>query len=232
VTDTMMLLSWGFWSPLLSGLWITMKLSLVTLLIGTAVGFICGVIRALRVWAVAPLIGLIVHLVRGTPFVVQLYIAYFVLPGTGLAVLQMDAYTAAVVALSLYAATYVAEITRGAMENVPEDQIDAALALGLSLPQRLALIVLPQAARLMIPPLGGLYVVIVKSTSIVSVVGIAELVRAGEMLALRNPRELLLIHGAVALLYFAYCFPLLRLVAFTERRYGPRSSPSADRQTV
>ncbi|MGL4440936.1 MAG: amino acid ABC transporter permease [Bosea sp. (in: a-proteobacteria)] len=221
-----LLQSWWFWSPLLMGLWMTLKLSLVTLLIGSLLGFVLGVIRALHVPIMAPAIGLIIHLVRGTPFLVQLYIAYFVLPRTGLGILQMEAQMAAILALSLYAATYVAEITRGAMESVPESQVEAAMAMGLNLPQRLALVVLPQAARLMIPPLGGLYVVMVKSTSIVSVVGISELVRAGEMLALRHPRELLLIHGVVALLYFAYCFPLLRLVALAEKRFG--RLPSAD----
>ncbi|RVP19065.1 amino acid ABC transporter permease [Sinorhizobium meliloti] len=205
---------------LLRGLATTFVLSLVTLLFGTVLGFVFGILRALRVRVLGPAIGLLIHVVRGTPFLVQLYIVYFVLPDTGLRVFDFDAYTAAVLALSIYTSTYAAEITRGAMEAVPVGQTDAAKALGLSLPQRLLLVILPQARLLMIPPLGGLYVVIVKSTSIVSVVGIGELVRAGDSLALRAPQHLLVIYGAVALLYFAYCFPLLRLVRWLEQRSG------------
>ena len=205
---------------LLSGLWVTVFLSASTLVLGTIVGFLLGVARALRVPGLASAIGGLVHVVRGTPFLVQLYVVYFVLPRTGIGIFSFDAHTAAILALSLYTATYAAEITRGAIEAVPQNQIDAGKALGLSLPQRLLLVVLPQALKLMIPPLGGLYVVIIKSTSIVSIVGIAELVRAGETLAFRAPQHLLLIYATVAALYFSYCYPLLRLVRWLEARFG------------
>jgi polar amino acid transport system permease protein len=213
------------WQALLSGLAMTVLLSLVTLVLGSIAGFVLGVVRALGVPVAGTAIGLLIHVVRGTPFLVQLYVVYFVLPRTGISLFAFDAMTAAILALSLYTATYAAEITRGAMEAVPDSQLDAGKALCLSLPQRLVLIVLPQALKLMIPPLGGLYVVIIKSTSIVSVVGIAELVRAGETLALRSPQHLLLIYGAVAGLYFLYCYPLLRLVRWLEVRYG-RAEPA------
>ncbi|WP_413993289.1 amino acid ABC transporter permease [Labrys okinawensis] len=205
---------------LLSGLAATIALSLVTLFIGTVLGFFFGIARALRIRILAEAIGLLIHVVRGTPFLVQLYIVYFVLPRTGLSIFDMSAATAAVIALSIYTSTYAAEITRSAMEAVPLGQIEAAKALGLTLRQRLSLVVLPQARRLMVPPLGGLYVIIVKSTSIVSVVGIGELVRAGDVIAMRAPRDLFFVYGAVALLYFAYCFPLLRLARWLELRSG------------
>jgi polar amino acid transport system permease protein len=81
-------------------------------------------------------------------------------------------------------------------------------------------VVLPQALKLMIPPMGGIYVIIIKGTSIVSVIGIAELVRAGEHASLRHPKELMLIYGLTALMYFAYCYPVLRFARWAENKYG------------
>ncbi len=81
-------------------------------------------------------------------------------------------------------------------------------------------VVLPQAAKLMIPPMGGIYVIIIKGTSIVSVIGIAELVRAGEHATQRHPREFMVIFGLVALTYFAYCYPVLRLARWAEEKLG------------
>jgi polar amino acid transport system permease protein len=80
--------------------------------------------------------------------------------------------------------------------------------------------VLPQALKLMIPPMGGIYVIIIKGTSIVSVIGISELVRAGEHATQRHPSELMLIYGMVALMYFIYCYPVLRLAAWAESKLG------------
>ncbi len=87
-------------------------------------------------------------------------------------------------------------------------------------------VVLPQAVKLMIPPMGGVYVIIIKGTSIVSVIGIAELVRAGEHATQRHPRELMVIYGMTALLYFAYCYPVLRLARWAEDRFGSVRLPS------
>jgi polar amino acid transport system permease protein len=90
----------------------------------------------------------------------------------------------------------------------------------MSAVQNLWHIVLPQAVKLMIPPMGGVYVIIIKGTSIVSVVGISELVRAGEHAAQRHPSDLMLIYGMVALMYFVYCYPVLRLASWAENRLG------------
>ncbi len=81
-------------------------------------------------------------------------------------------------------------------------------------------VVLPQAVKLMIPPMGGVYVIVIKDTSIVSVIGIAVLVRAGEHATQRHPRELMVIYGMTALLYFAYCDPVLRMARWAESKFG------------
>ena len=81
-------------------------------------------------------------------------------------------------------------------------------------------VVLPQAVKLMIPPMGGVYVIIIKGTSIVSVIRIAELVRVGEHAALRHPSALMAIYGMTALMYFVYCYPVLRLARWAEDKLG------------
>ena len=211
---------------LLEGLWMTFKISLIPTLVGSLLGFIVGMLRTVGGWLVSFTLGIYIHALRGTPFIVHLYVIYFVLPSTGIAVLQLEAFPAAVIALSLYTSTYVAEIVRSAIEAVPRGQGEAARSTGMTAWQSMRYVVLPQALKMMIPPMGGIYVIIIKGTSIVSVIGIAELVRAGEHATQRHPRELMVIYGMTALLYFAYCYPVLRIARWAETKFGSVRLPS------
>ena len=205
---------------LLEGLLMTIKISLITIICGSMLGFVVGMVRMVGGWAVSATLGLYIHALRGTPFLVHLYLIYFVLPATGISWLQLEAFPAAVIALSLYTSTYVSEIVRAAIEAVPRGQTEAARSTGMTALQCMWHVVLPQAVKMMIPPMGGIYVIIIKGTSIVSVIGIAELVRAGEHATQRHPRELMLIYGMTALMYFAYCYPVLRLARWAETKFG------------
>ncbi len=205
---------------LLDGLWMTIKISLITIICGSIVGFVVGMLRTVGGRPVSATLGLYIHALRGTPFLVHLYVIYFVLPATGILWLQFEAFPAAVIALSLYTSTYVAEIVRSAIQAVPRGQSEAARSTGMTALQSMWHVVLPQALKLMIPPMGGVYVIIIKGTSIVSVIGISELVRAGEHATQRHPRDLMLIYGLTALMYFAYCYPVLRIARWAESRFG------------
>jgi polar amino acid transport system permease protein len=205
---------------LIDGLWVTIQISLITIMCGSMIGFVLGMIRTVGGRVISFITGIYVHALRGTPFLVHLYVIYFVLPTTGISWLQLEAFPAAVIALSMYTSTYVAEIVRAAIEAVPKGQAEAARSTGMTAFQSMWYVVLPQALKLMIPPMGGIYVIIIKGTSIVSVIGIAELVRAGEHASLRHPKELMLIYGLTALMYFAYCYPVLRFARWAENKYG------------
>ena len=211
---------------LLDGLWMTFKISLITILCGSLLGCVVGILRTVGGRLVSATLGLYIHALRGTPFLVHLYVIYFVLPATGISWLQLEAFPAAVIALSLYTSTYVSEIVRAAIEAVPRGQSEAARSTGMTTLQCLWHVVLPQALKLMIPPMGGIYVIIIKGTSIVSVIGIAELVRAGEHATQRHPRELMVIYGMTALMYFAYCYPVLRIARWAETKFGSVRLPS------
>lgn len=205
---------------LLAGLWMTFIISIITIFFGSILGAVIGLLRTLNYRVINIPLGAYIHTLRGTPFLIHLYIVYFLLPATGISWLQLDAFTAAVIALSLYTSTYVAEIVRSAIQAVPRGQSEAARSTGMNALQAMWYVILPQALKLMIPPMGGVYVIIIKGTSIVSVIGITELVRAGEEATQRNPRELMLIYGMTALLYFAYCYPVLRLARWAEGKFG------------
>ncbi len=205
---------------LLKGLWLTFKISLWSIALGSFLGFIVGVIRTSQLKILNAALGIYIHCLRGTPFLIQLYLIYFVLPATGVEWLKFEAIPAAVIALSLYTSTYVAEIVRSSIEAVPKGQVEAARALGMSKWQTLGHVILPQAVKMMIPPMAGVYVIVIKGTSVVSVIGITELVRAGEQAALRYPNELIALYGLVALLYFVYCYPVLRLGRWAEAKFG------------
>ncbi|MET0531602.1 MAG: amino acid ABC transporter permease, partial [Microvirga sp.] len=138
----------------------TLYISLVAIVVGSLIGFVIGVVRSQRVPVLDGLFGLYIHTLRGTPFLVQLYLFYFVLPNTGISWLSWDSITAAFVALSVYTSSYVAEIFRAAIDAVPRGQSEAATALGMTRLERLWYVVLPQALKLTVPPMSGVYVMI------------------------------------------------------------------------
>jgi polar amino acid transport system permease protein len=223
---------WSITSSLLPFLWKgfleTLYVSLVAIVAGSLIGAVIGLVRSQRVPLLTGLFGLYIHALRGTPFLVQLYVFYFVLPNTGVSWLSWDSRTAAFVALSVYTSSYVAEIVKAAIEAVPRGQSEAATALGMNRLQRLWHIVIPQALKLTVPPMSGVYVMIIKSTAILSVVGISELTRQGEVSILRFPRDILFIYGLIAFIYFLYCYPVLRFARWAERRVGAARTVDLD----
>ena len=202
------------------GLWITFLISIIAITIGSALGFFLGLIRTLHFRLPKNLIGLYLHLFRGSPFLVQLYIIYFVFPSLGIQWLQFDSFTAAIVSLSLYTSSYVTEVATAAIKAVPSGQEEAARSVGMSKVQALYHIVLPQSVKLAIPPMASVYVVIIKSTAVLSVIGIAELTRQGEIAILRMPNDTMFIYSLIAVMYFIYCYPVLRFSKWAEKRFG------------
>lgn len=205
---------------LMRGFLETLRISFVAIIAGSLLGFIIGVLRTRRLPLINMVLGLYIHFLRGTPFLVQLYLFYFVLPSTGVSWLSWDSQTAAFISLAVYTSSYVAEIVTGAIRSVPRDQWEAAAAIALNRFQTLRLVILPQALRLIVQPMSGVYVILIKSTAIVSVVGISELTRQGEQLIITFPNHLLFIYGLIAVIYFIYCYPVLRFARWLEKRVG------------
>ncbi len=208
----------SIWPALLSGFLVTLQLAFAGIIWGSVLGTGLGILRGQNVRFATPLIGAYLHILRGTPFLVQLYVIYFVLPNTGWAVFQFDSWTAASIGLGIYTSSYVTEIVSGAIRAIPRGQWEAAFALGFTRLKTLRLIILPQSIGLILPSLGGLYVTLIKATSIVSVVGIVELMRTSEIQIIRFPGDILYIYALAGALYFSFCFPVLMLVDRLEKR--------------
>jgi polar amino acid transport system permease protein len=210
----------GLMPFLMNGMWITFKISILAIFFGSFLGYFLGLIRTLGYRIPTAIIGFYLHIFRGSPFLVQIYIIYFVLPSLDIELLKFDSFTAAIVSLSLYTSSYVTEITTSAIHAVPKGQEEAAHACGFSTAQTLFYIILPQSIKLMIPPMAGVYVIIIKNTAILSVIGISELTRQGEIAILRLPNDIMFIYALIALMYFLYCYPILRFSSWAEKKFG------------
>lgn len=213
---------WGFYLKglfeslpfFLKGLWMTVAVSGLSLVVGTIIGFIWGIIRVSRIRFLRTIIGAWVDVIRGTPFLVQIFIVFFILPELGI---HLEAFPAAVIALTNLAACFICEIVAGGILAVPHGQKEAATASGLSGFHQMTHVILPQAMRIILPPLVGQYVLLIKDSSVVSAIGVTDVTRAGWLTVQRLP-EGLMVFGLVGILYFVICYPLIRVSNTLERR--------------
>jgi polar amino acid transport system substrate-binding protein len=176
--------------------------------LATALGRMYGP-RMLR-----PLLTAYVEIVRGTPLVLQLYIVFFLFPEIGL---RLDAFWAAVLGLAVNYSAYEAEIYRAGLQAIPKGQMEAALALGMS--RRLALlrVILPQATRIVIPPVTNDFIALFKDTAVCSVITIVELSKEYYIHA-RSTGAIIELGIVTALLYLAMSYPLSLFTSAMERR--------------
>lgn len=203
---------------LLDSFVVTLYLSASAVIGGTFVGATIAIVRAVGVRPVNLAIRAYIELFRGTPLLMQLFFIYFGLPMMGL---QIDRFWAAFIALTLFTSAYVAEVFRSGIEAVPRGQTEAATALGMSFFQRLVYIISPQALRVALPSLIGVYVSVIKDTSLATVIGYNELTRRSMELVLRygHPLEFFF---SVCLLYFVICYPISKFSEHLERRLAAR----------
>ncbi|MFT5727040.1 MAG: polar amino acid transport system permease protein [Desulforhopalus sp.] len=204
----------------IKGLGMTVAVAGLGLIAATIIGFVLGIIRAGRNKILRFLIGGWVDVTRGTPFLVQVFIIFFILPGVGI---ELEAFPAAVIALSNLGAAFICEIVAGGILAVPQGQREAATSSGLSAYQQMKHIIMPQALPSIIPPLVGQYVLIIKDSSVVSAIGVVDVTRVGWLTVQRIP-EGLMVFGLVGLLYFSVCYPLILLSNYLERRMSVQNT--------
>lgn len=204
----------GYWPVLMKGMGMTIGLSLLSLVIGGVIGFGFGIIRAGGNRWLSRALGLYIDFFRATPFLVQVFIAFFVLPVMGI---ELSAFAAGVVALSNMAACFIGEIVAAGLRAVPAGQTEAAIASGMTRAQQMRLVVMPQAVRIVTPSLVGQFVLLIKDSSVVSAIGLLDLTRSGWLIVQSVPNGLL-VFGIVGLGYFIICYPLIHLSRRLERR--------------
>jgi polar amino acid transport system permease protein len=199
--------------PLMRGLGVTLALTGWSLLLTVVFGLAAALLQRSASWAGHALARVYVEIVRNTPMLVQLYLVYFVLAP----ILELDRFVAAVLALALFEGAFAAEIFRAGIEAIPRGQWEAADALGLSRYAVYRRVILPQAIRLVLPPLTGLAVSLIKHSALVSVIAVADLTTEGRNL-IADTFMTFELWFAVAALYLALTTGLSMLASWLERR--------------
>ncbi len=200
---------------LLQGTWITLKITVISLLIALVIGLFIGLMSTSRAIVLRSIGTGYVDLVRGTPLLVQIMIIYFGIPS--LLDIKIDEMVAGIAAISLNAGAYMAEIFRAGILSVDRGQMEAARSLGLTHTQAMRLVILPQAVRRMIPAFVNQAIVSLKDTSLLTIIGIRELTNSGEIIISANYR-FFEIWAAVAVFYFIMIHLLTLYSRHLERR--------------
>jgi|SRR5215207_7801568 len=208
------------WDALLQAVLITISLAFLAEVIGVALGLAFALLKISGSRVLSILAQVYIDVFRGTPLLVQIVIVYFTTASVGLRFNSL--FFAGLVALSLNAAAYVAEIFRAGIQSIDKGQTEAGRSSGLTYAQTMRYIIVPQAFRRVIPPLTNEFVMLIKDTSLVSVIGLAELLRAARVLQSETFNGTPLI--AAALMYLAICLPLIYLTNALERHLNRRTA--------
>lgn len=191
--------------PLLKGaLTFSISLALISFVIGLLLAVLTALARISKVKILHILARLYVSIIRGTPLLVQLFIIFFGLPSIGIV---LDPFPSAVIGFSLNVGAYGSEIVRAAILSIPKGQWEAASSIGMTKLQALKRIILPQAARVSVPPLSNSFISLVKDTSLAAVILVPEMFRKAQEIAAAT-YEPLLIYTEAALIYWMICFVL------------------------
>ena len=199
----------------ITGIKVTLALSFFSLLIGTTLGSLLSLLKLSKAKILSWIATVYIEMVRGTPMMVQIAIVYFgsfVLFG-----INLDGFVAALIAVSLNSAAYVAEIIRSGIQSIDKGQTEASRSLGMSSGQTMRHIILPQAIKNILPTLGNEFVTLIKETSVASTIGVVDLMRASNIVQSTSyePFTPLII---VAIIYFIFTFTLSQLIGIFERR--------------
>ena len=208
------------WLYLVDGLKITLTVTLLAVILGIVIGLIVGVIRSTyekthKLKILNFICNLYLTVIRGTPVVVQLMIIYYVIFGS----LRVDKVPVAVLAFGINSGAYVAEIFRSGIMSIDNGQFEAGRSLGFNYPQTMWYIIMPQAFKRIIPPLGNEFIAMLKDSSLVSVIGFEELTRTGQMIISRT-YAVFEVWMVVAILYLIMTLCISRLVAVLEKRFN------------
>ena len=208
---------------LLSGALVTLQLTAAATFFGAIGGTLLGIARLSKIGILRLLSRIYIDFFRGTPLLVQLLIIYFGIPALvqsfGIS-FSMERGVAAVLGLSLNAAAYLAEIVRAGIQSIELGQKEASESLGLSPMQTMRYVVFPQALRRMIPPLGNEFIILLKDTSLVTVIGYQELLNQGRLIVAKNFRGFE-IYITVALIYLLLTILASQAFSFLERKMNP-----------
>jgi len=198
---------------LMMGFVLTLKISIASTFFGIIIGTVVGIARLSKEPVTRWLSLTYVELIRNTPLLVQIYIIYFFVGS----MLRLSAFAAGTAALSIFAGAYVGEIVRAGIQSIHKGQMEAARSLGMGYAQAMRHIILPQAFKRIIPPLAGQFISLIKDSSLVSVIALADLMFQGQQ-AVARTYYAFEIYFTVAFLYLIMTFTLSMATQYIERR--------------
>lgn len=200
---------------LLLGAGVTIEITAVSVFIGFCIGLFVGIARICKVKVFRILAAIYADCIRGTPLLVQIFLIYFALPI--LTEHRVEPFVAAVAACGINSGAYVSEIFRAGIQAIDVGQMEAGRSLGLSWWQTMYYVILPQAVRNILPPLGNEFIAMLKDSSLVSVIGFEELTRRGQLIIAQTYGSFE-IWSTVAILYLIMTLAISRVVAMLEKK--------------
>ncbi|MCK0114196.1 amino acid ABC transporter permease [Ornithinimicrobium sp. F0845] len=204
MSDSWQLFLDSLWPIVRGGLTGTIPLALSSFAIGLVLALVVALMRLSSNRVVSWIARAYISAIRGTPLLVQLFVIFYGLPSLGVLI---DPWPSAIVAFSLNVGGYAAEVIRAAILSVPKGQWEAGYTIGMSHAQSLRRLILPQAARVSVPPLSNTFISLVKDTSLASMILVTELFREAQKIAAFT-QEFMLLYIQAALVYWVFCLVL------------------------
>ena len=206
--------SWVNIRFLLQGLGITIEISVASIICSVIIGTLLGIIRYAKIKYVSAIVGFIIDLIRNLPLLLIIFFTYFGLPNIGV---KPEIIPAAIMALTVFESSMVAEIVRSGINSIDYAQTEGALANGLTKWQALRLIVLPQAIKNMLPALVSQFISLVKDTSLATIIVLPELMYHAQIIYGQNTNYIIPMFVALAVLYFIVCYSLSLLARYLDK---------------
>ncbi|WP_278964841.1 amino acid ABC transporter permease [Lactobacillus apis] len=198
-------LSWLNFGFLLKGLAVTLYISLVSIVLSFILGSVLGIIRYSKIKFISAAVGFVIDLIRNLPLLLIIFFTYFGMPKIGY---RPSAITSAIIAMTIFESSMLAEIVRSGIQSVSEGQMEGARSTGMSFVQALWHIILPQAYRHMFPTIIGQFVSLIKDTSLATIIVVPELMQHAQVIYGQNANYIVPMFAALTLLYFIICFTL------------------------
>lgn len=199
---------------LLQGLWVSFKIAALSCAIGFPTGTVLALLQTSGLPCATQFVFLLVSVIRGTPMLIQILCAFYILPQLGITI---NAFWTAVFAIALNSSIYISQIMRAGIQSINKGQLEAAQVLGLSKFQTLRYIILPQTLSLVLPALGSELVTLIKDSSLASVIGVSEITKEGRLI-ISKTYDAITIFALIALLYLVVTSAISLIVYALEKR--------------
>ncbi|MHC5248042.1 amino acid ABC transporter permease [Enterococcus sp. LJL120] len=200
---------------LLDGLLVTVEVSLISMVLSLLIGGITGILRFAEIPFLSKILGVIIDVIRNLPLLLIIFFTYFALPQIGI---QFDIFWSAVAALTIFESAMLSEIFRAGLNAVPKGQMEAGLSTGLTYPQTMWQIILPQAIKSMVPAIVSQLISLIKDTSLAIIISLPEVTHNARIIYGQDSSYVLPMYVALTVLYFIICYALSLLSNYLERR--------------